>query len=75
MAVKDVEEYANLWVVRYTYLRADGGKKGGMFICDTPEEAKAKYGELLDILRHHDGVYLGSKAKRKLKPSSTKAAR
>jgi hypothetical protein len=67
LAVKDVEEYANLWVVRYTYLRADGGEKGGMFLCDTPEEAQAKRDELLDILKHHDGVYLGNKAKKKLR--------
>jgi hypothetical protein len=46
-----------------------------VFLCDTPEKAKQKYKELLDILIHHDGVYIGSKEKRKLKTSSSKPAR
>jgi hypothetical protein len=67
LAVKDVEEYSNLWTVPYTYLRADGGKRNGRFSYRTPDEAHAKRDELLDILQHHDGVYLGNKAKKRLR--------
>jgi hypothetical protein len=66
LAVKDVVEYSNAWAVRYTRLRK-GVKQEAMFLCDTPEEAKAKYDESLDIVEHHDGVYLGKKAKKQLK--------
>jgi hypothetical protein len=74
LAVKGIEKQGNLWAVRYTYETARGVPKGGMFLCDTPEEAKAKYRELLDVLLHQNGVYIGSKAKRKLKASSRKPA-
>jgi hypothetical protein len=32
-------------------------------------EARQKRDELLDIVQHHNGVYLGKKAKKKLKIS------
>jgi hypothetical protein len=72
LGVKGIEAQGDLWAVRYTYLRADGGKKGGMFLYDTREKAQNKHQELLDVLKHHDGVYLGKKAKKKLRTSSSK---
>jgi hypothetical protein len=74
LAVKDVEEYDDLWAVRYTRLTRRGVKQGAVFLCHTLEAAKAKYRELLDILQHHNGIYVGSKEKRKLKSSSRKPA-
>jgi hypothetical protein len=74
LAVKGIEMYSNQWEVRYT--RQYGKNvQDAVFLCDTPEEAKQKYKELLDILIHHDGVYIGSKEKRKLKTSRSKPAR
>jgi hypothetical protein len=74
LAVKNVEPFGNLWAVRYT--RQHGRNvQDAYFLFDTPEEAGAKYRELLDVLLHHDGVYLGSKAKRKVRTSSRKPAR
>ena len=37
------------------------------FLCKTEEAAKEEFRELLDIMVHHDGVYIGSKEKRKRK--------
>ena len=74
LAVKGIEVYGNVWLVRYT--RQHGkNMQDAYFSCDTPEEAKHKYTELLDILMHHDGVYIGSKEKRKGKTSRSKLAR
>jgi hypothetical protein len=74
LAVKGVEEQGNVWAVRYT--RQHGGDvQDALWLCDTPDEAKAKYQELLDILQHHDSVYLSKKAKKKLKTVSSKPAR
>jgi hypothetical protein len=64
--------WPGLWAIRSASFPIDG--KGIMtrfvqdayFLCDTPDEAKAKYHELLDVLQHHDGVYLSKKAKKKL---------
>jgi hypothetical protein len=67
LAVKGVEEFGNLWAVRYTRLTARGVKQDAYFLLDTPEEAKQKHDELLDVLKHHDGVYVSVKEKRKLK--------
>jgi hypothetical protein len=53
--------------VRYTRLTVKGVKQDAYFLCDTPDEAKHKRDELLDILQHHEGVYLSKKAKKKLK--------
>ncbi len=74
LAVKGIEKFSNRWEVRYT---REHGKhvQDAVFVCGTPEEAKQKYKELLDILRHHDGVYLGSKEKRKRKTSSNNPAK
>jgi hypothetical protein len=47
LAVKDVEEYDDLWAVRYTRLTRRGVKQGAVFLYHTPEEARAKYQELL----------------------------
>jgi len=74
LAVKGVEQYSNLWVVRYT--RQHGKNvQDATFLCDTLEEAQAKYDELVDILQHHEGVYLNKKAKKKLKTSTRRPAR
>jgi hypothetical protein len=74
VAVKGIEKYSNLWEVRYT--RQHGKHvQDAVFFCDTPEEAKQKYEQLLDILLNHDGVYIGSKEQRKAKTSSRKRAR
>src|SRR5205814_5158748 len=72
LAVKDIEEYGNIWLVHYTRQTAKGVVKGAVFFCDTQEEAKEKYQELLDILINHDGVYIGSKEKRKAKAREKK---
>jgi hypothetical protein len=69
LAVKDVEEYSNLWAVRYTRLTRRGVKQDAVFLYETPEEARQKRDELLDILQHHNGVYISKKAKKKLKVS------
>jgi hypothetical protein len=66
LAVKDVEEYGNRWIVPYTRLTTRGVKQGAVFLCGTPEEARAKYHELVDILQHHNGVYVSKKAKKKV---------
>jgi hypothetical protein len=67
LAVKDVEELGNLWAVRYTRLTRKGVQQDAVFLCDTPDAAKAKYRELPDVLLNQHGVYVGSKEKRKLK--------
>jgi hypothetical protein len=73
LAVKGIEQQGNLWAVRYT--RHHGRNvQDAMFLCKTPEEAKAKYRELLDVLLNQHGVYVGSKEKRKLKASRREAA-
>ncbi len=74
LAIKGIEEFSNQWAVRYT--RQHGKNvQDAVFLCDTQEKAKQKYKELLDILIHHDGVYLGSKEKRKLQTSTRRTAR
>jgi hypothetical protein len=73
LAVKKVEPFGNLWAVRYT--RKHGRNvQDAYFLFDTPEEARQKREELLDILQHHDGVYIGKKEK-KLKTSRRRVAR
>jgi hypothetical protein len=68
LAIKGIEVYGSLWAVRYT--RQHGKNvQDAVFLCDTPEKAKQKYAALLDILLHHDGVFIGSKEKRKMKTS------
>lgn len=73
LAVKGVELYSNLWAVRYTRLTRKGVKQDAYFLYETQEEAMEKYHELLDIVNHHDGVYLGKKAKRKLQRNPVRA--
>ncbi len=74
LSIKGIEKFSNLWEVRYT--RQHGKNvQDAVFLCHTPEEAKQKYKELLDILINHNGVYIGSKEKRKRKTSSSKPAR
>ena len=63
LAVKNVEPFSNLWAVRYTRLTVRGVQQDAYFLYETPEEARAKRDELLDILQHHDGVYIGKKEK------------
>jgi hypothetical protein len=64
LAVKGIEKLGNLWAVRYS--RHHGRNvQDAMFFCDTPDAAKAKYRELLDVLLKQNGVYVGSKEKRK----------
>jgi hypothetical protein len=74
LAVKGIEEYGNLWEVRYTR-QVGKSVQDAVFSYKTPDEARKKYHELLDILEHHDGIYVGSKEKRKLKASGGKPAR
>jgi hypothetical protein len=72
LAVKGIEKQGNLWAVRYT--RHHGRNvQDAIFFCDTPDAAKAKYRELLDVLLKQNGVYVGSKEKRKLKASRGKS--
>jgi hypothetical protein len=73
LAVKGIEKFGNLWEVRYTRMHGRN-VQDAVFPCKSPEVAKAKYRELLDILQHHDGVYVGSKEKRNLKTSRRKTA-
>jgi hypothetical protein len=74
LEVKGIEKQGNLWAVRYT--RPHGRNvQDAIFLCDTPDAAKAKYRELLDVLLKQNGVYVGSKEKRKLKASRGKQAR
>ena len=71
VAVKDIEEYGNVWLVHYTRQTAKGVVQGAVFMCYTLDAAKQKHAELQDILEHHDGVYIGSKerGKRKVRTS------
>ena len=64
LAVKGIEQFSDRWEVRYTR-RHGTHVQDAVFSCETLEEAKAKYAQLLDILVNHQGVYLGSKEKRK----------
>jgi hypothetical protein len=74
LAVKSVEKQGNLWAVRYT--RQHGRNvQDALFFCDTPDAAKAKFRELLDVLLKQHGVYVGSKEKRKLKASRRERAK
>jgi hypothetical protein len=57
----------------HTRLTGKGVKQDAYFLCETQEEAKEKYNELLDIVNHHDGIYLGKKAKRKIRRNSSRA--
>jgi hypothetical protein len=74
LAVKGVEPYGNLWAVRYTR-QISKSVQDAVFWYGTPEEAREKRDELLDILQHHNGLYVGSKEKKKLKVSCRRAAR
>jgi hypothetical protein len=68
LAVKGIEEQGNIWAVRYS--RKHGKNvQDALFLYKMPEEAKKKYVELLDVLVNRNGVYVGSKEKRKLKAS------
>jgi len=72
LALKGIEKQGHLWAVRYT--RHHGRNvQDAIFFCDTPDSAKAKYRELLDVLLKHNGEYVGSKEKRKLKTSRGKS--
>ena len=73
VAVKLIEKYRNRWAVPYTRQHGKHGREAYFFF-DTQEEAKQKYKQLLDSLINHDGVYIGSKEKRK-KTSSRKPDR
>jgi hypothetical protein len=66
LSVKGVELYDDLWAVRYTRLTRRGVKQDAHFTYNTQEEATAKYHELLDILQHHNGVYVSKWAKKKV---------
>jgi hypothetical protein len=66
LAIKGIEKYGNLWEVRYTR-QVGKSVQDAVFLYETPDEARKKYHELLDILEHHDGIYVGSKEKQKVK--------
>ena len=71
LALKGIEKQGHLWAVRYT--RHHGRNvQDAIFFCDTPDAAKAKYPELLDVLLKQKGVYVGSKEQRKLQASRGK---
>jgi hypothetical protein len=74
LAVTGVEEYDNLWAVRYTRLKGSGVKQDAHFTYNTQEEAVAKYHELLDILQHHNGVYVSKWAKKKVQSRRRRSA-
>ena len=61
LAVKNAEKPGNMWAVRYPRLTARGDRQDAYFIYDTPEEARAKRDELLDIVQHHHGIYVSKK--------------
>jgi hypothetical protein len=71
LAVKGVEQDGNLWTVRYTRLNKGGAEQVAYFTYNTQEEATAKYRELLDILQNHNGVYVSTWAKKKVKASKS----
>ena len=72
LALNGIEKQGHLWAVRYT--RHHGRNvQDAIFFCDTPDAAKAKYRELLDVLLKQNGVYVGSKEKRKLKANRGKS--
>jgi hypothetical protein len=50
---------------KFSYETENWAFQDAYFLCETEEEAKEKYQELVDILTHHDGVYIGKKAKKK----------
>jgi hypothetical protein len=75
LAVKGVEEFSNLWAVRYTRLTRRGVKQDAYFMYETQGEALKKRYELLDIVKRHNGEYISVKAKKKLKTSRRKPAR
>ena len=57
LALKGIEKQGHLWAVRYT--RPHGRNvQDAIFLCDTPDAAKAKYRELLDVLLKQNGVYV-----------------
>jgi hypothetical protein len=66
LAVKGIEKFGTRWEVRYTRMHGRN-VQDAVFPCTSPEAAKAKYRELLDILLHQHGMYVGSKEKRTLK--------
>ena len=74
LAVKGIEKLSNSWAVRYSRLHGRN-VQDAIFFCNTPDAAKAKYRELLDVLLKQNGMYVGSKEKRKLKASRGKLAR
>jgi hypothetical protein len=72
LAVKGIEKFGNLWEVRYTRLTRRGMKQEAYFLCDSQQEAQAKRDELLDVLQHHDGMYVSKKAQKKVKARQRK---
>jgi hypothetical protein len=76
LAVKGIEKQGHLWAVRYTCLTKKGVKQDAYCTYYTRDEAQAKRAELLlDMVKDHDGLSGGKKAKQKVKPSSSKPAR
>jgi hypothetical protein len=65
LAIKGLEKQVSGYAVRYT--RHHGRNvQDALFFCDTLDAAKPKCRELLDVLLNQNGVYVGSKEKRKL---------
>ena len=70
-AIKGIEEMGNLWGVRYT--RQHGKNvQDAYLLCDTLDKAKEKFRELMDVLEHHNGVYVSKKAQRQAKARAKK---
>jgi hypothetical protein len=72
LAVKKVEPFGNLWAVRYTRLTKRGVKQDAYFTYYTRDEAQAKRDELLDVLQHHEGMYISKKAQKQGKARQRK---
>ena len=75
VAAKDIEAYGQWWEVRYTRLTRRGVKQDAYLVCNTHEQARQKYQELLDALMQHDGVYVSTKAKRKAHAKRRRSAK
>ena len=71
--VRDIVQEGNMWVVPYTRKTPEGKPYKGMFLCETLEEAQQKYAELIAVIKHNDGVYIGKKANRKPRSASKRA--
>ena len=71
--VWDVIEDGNIWGAHYTRKTEEGKGYKGIFLCETLEEAQQKHAELMDVLKNNGGLYIGKKAKQKLRAARNRA--